>query len=443
MNAAASDPREAYRTMTGDQYDAYLDKLVGEAASSSLKVVSAHELVLGRPLTSEEQAADEATVARLERPPTPEERAIEARLDAKWAREDAIEAVRDRLGLLGEKITRAFDAFRVIEASEFASGEDTEPDWQVRGLIPRQGTGLHPGPSGTLKSFTELDIAACIHRGAPFHGREVRKGRAVIVVAEGARGYKRRLQAYAKHNGVPLTELPAIIPAAPNLFEPNQISALIARLKLDGVTYVVLDTKWRCAVGSDENSASDQAVVLGSMDRIARELQCFCMAVTHTGRDVTKGARGSSSQYAAVDVELTQERVDDFCTVRCTKQKDSEDGAALTFKVREVDLGRNKHGEPVSSLVLEPVDSADAALAFKPKGKLQTAVWDYVRKSSESRFAKEALVADVAKASGSRADNVRRTIEEYLVGSLFASDGDDLTVLAGIVRDNAGWLEGE
>src|SRR5262249_23312035 len=149
-----------------------------------------------------------------------------------------------------------------------------------------------------------------------------------------------------------------------NLFERAQISALIARLRPLGATYVVLDTKWRCSVGADENSASDQAVVLGSMDRIARELGCFVMAVTHTGRDVTKGARGSSAQYAAVDVEITQERIGDDCTLKLTKAKDSESDILLTFKPVKVELGFNTHGEPESSLVLEPVEATSEA--FKP-----------------------------------------------------------------------------
>ncbi len=373
--------------------------------------------------------------------------ALEA--DMRQVKDDIQTQARQRIELLhGEKAARAFDAFRVIEAEEFASGTDAEPDWQIRGIIPRHGTGLHPGPSGTLKSFTELDIAAAINRGVPFHGLPVRKGRAVIVVAEGARGYKRRLRAYAKHHSVPLSDLPAIIPAAPNLFEPAQISALIARLDEHGATFVVLDTKWRCSVGADENSASDQAVVLGSMDRIARELGCFCMAVTHTGRDVSKGARGSSAQYAAVDTELTQERNGDYCRLRTSKQKDSESDIVLTFKAVPVDLGFNQHGEPESSLVLEPVDEATAAIdptAKRSLGKLAAAVKEYIERSGETRFTKTALVSDASQALSKRASSVQRTIETQLVGwflmEIPGADGEEYELRRGIVCDNEGWLK--
>src|SRR5207253_3524605 len=113
------------------------------------------------------------------------------------------------------------------------------------------------------------------------------------------------------------------------------------------------------------------AVVMGSMDRIARELGCFVMAVTHTGRDASKGARGSSSQYAAVDVELTQERTGDYCTLRVSKMRDSEDDAKFMFKAVRVDLGLNQHGEPESSLVLEPAEATAAAVPGGKMGKVE------------------------------------------------------------------------
>jgi len=399
--------------------EAELAKLTG--TESRFKVLSAEEM-----FTAEEIAGEEARCAAVL----------------------AQDAARERItNLHGEKAARAFDAFRVLDASEFASASDCEPAWQVRGVIPSAGTGLHPGPSGTLKSFAELELAACIHRGVPFHGREVRKGRAVIVCAEGARGYKRRLRAYAKHHNVPLSDLPAVIPAAPNLFEPTQITALIEQLKLSGgATYVCLDTKWRCSPGADENSANDQLIVLGSMDRIARELGCFCMAVTHTGRDASKGARGSSSQYAAVDVELTQERTGEHCTLRVSKMKDSDDGAAYMFKAVRVDLGRNAHDEPESSLVLEPAEP-DPAVTVRAKGPNERAIIDYVKASGETRFAKEALIDDVqeslkGKGTNVRRDNLKRALEK-LTGSFFEESDGELTVRPGIVHDNAGWLDNE
>lgn len=413
-------------TKTAEEYLAEIQA----GATNKFKIVSAREFLTGRPSTPEEQAADDA---------------IDAAAEARWAAEDAVDNARDRVqNLHGEKAALAFDKFRVMEADEFAATEDTEPDWQVRGVIPTTGVGMHPGPSGTLKSFAELEIAACIHRGVPFSGRQVRRGRSVIVCAEGARGYRKRLRAYAKHHKVTLGELPAVITAAPNLFEPAQITALIEQLRLRGVTYVCLDTKWRCSTGADENSANDQLVVIGSMDRIARELGCFVMAVSHTGRDIAKGARGSSSQYAAMDVELTQERTGDYCTLRTTKEKDGEDGTAFTFKAVTVDLGVNAHGEPQSSLVLTPAEAADMP-TLKIKGRWENVIVDYVRASAE-QLSQDDLAEEVhteQKAKGMkppRKDNLKRTVGTLIKSGILEEVDDGVRLRPGVVRDTAQWL---
>jgi len=262
--------------------------------------------------------------------------------------------------------TPAESPFRVIEAAEFAGGEYIEPDWQVHELVPKQGSGLDIGESKTWKSFKVLELATCINRGTPYRGRPVQKGRSVIVVAEGTHGYPLRMQALAKHLGCPLSELPAIIPAAPNLFDPNQIKELIVQLKILGATYVALDTKWRCSLGADENSAKDNAIIFGSIDAIARKVGCFCTAISHVGKDPSKGVRGSSSQFAAVDVEVTHEREGDYGKSTVTKLKDAQDGAVFTVKMLPVELGvSRKTGKPYGSLVVDHVDDAPVAKGAK------------------------------------------------------------------------------
>lgn len=308
-----------------------------------------------------------------------------------WANEveaNALALANDRIkaalgaGVAGPADVPSFDRFRVVEAIEFADGDFEEPEWQVHELVPKQGSGLDTGESKTWKSFKIFDLAAAIHRGVPYRGRPVRKGRSVIVVAEGISGYPLRMRAYAEHHGVALTELPAIIPAAPNLFEPKQITALIGQLKILGATYVALDTKWRCSVGAEENSAKDNAIVFGSIERIAREVGCFCTAISHTGKDPTKGVRGSSSQFAAVDVEVTHERAGDYGTSTVTKLKDAQDGAIFTVKMLPVELGvSSRTGLPYGSLVVDHVDDAPRVKGSKlpVHGSLLRTALDTVR----------------------------------------------------------------
>jgi hypothetical protein len=164
------------------------------------------------------------------------------------------------------------------------------------------------------------------------------------------------------------------------------------------------------------------------------------MLVVHTGKNPERGVRGSSSQYAAVDVELTQERTAErSCTLTVTKAKDWEDGTVYTFRAVNVDLGGGE-----SSLALEPVDAADAAVSIKPPaGKRERPLWDYAQTLGE-RFTEAALVADVTgilrKTNPKiRAANVRSTFKS-MIGEYFIQHGEEYALRAPLIRDNADWL---
>jgi hypothetical protein len=410
--------------MTGREYVAYLDSLVTDAANApTLKVQSAESL-----FTDAEREAHKAHLAQQ---------------GARYADRinDAAHDARERIrNLHGEKAAKLFEtiALNIKRAEKFSTESDNEPEWQLPGLIPTTGSGLHTGASGTLKSFAELHIGAQINE---------RGGKALMIVAEGARGYKRRIRAYAQHHGIALEEMPTVLPMAVNLFQPTEVTAFIeaVRVLCSDVTYVSIDTKWRCALGSEENSASDQAKVFAGIDRIAKAFGCFVMCVAHLGKDESKGVRGSNSQYAAVDVELTQRRTGDYCTLTTSKMKDSEDDIEHTFKVVPVQLGFNKHGEPESSLVLEPVEAAEAAVSIKPpKGPTERALWDHAQTLGE-RFTEDALVNDATdilrKTTNPKAlpKNVRRALKG-MVGEYFIQHGEELALRVGLIRDNAGWL---
>jgi len=95
-----------------------------------------------------------------------------------------------------------------------------------------------------------------------------------------------------------------------------------------------------------------------SLDRIRDELRCHVLAVHHLGKDASKGSRGHTLLHCAVDTEILVELNEQSGarTATITKQRDGETGASIPFTLRQVELGLNLDGDPVTSCVVEPSD---------------------------------------------------------------------------------------
>ena len=120
---------------------------------------------------------------------------------------------------------------------------------------------------------------------------------------------------------------------------------------------VILDTLNRAAPGADENSSKDMGAILEAAKALQRLTGGLVVLVHHTGKDATKGLRGHSSLFAALDAALEVTRTGDRREWALTKSKDGEDGLRHAFNLRVVSLGADSDGLPVSSCVVMPDDS--------------------------------------------------------------------------------------
>ena len=173
-----------------------------------------------------------------------------------------------------EEKTPKASVFQVIEAADFAGGEHAEPEWQIHQLVPFTGTGLNTGASQTLKSFEILEVGTCINRGTPYQGLPVRNrsrcnyccGRSEAQATCYACGHllegRSAMSANCRRS----------FPRRRTCFMRSRSSSGLVELQYFCATYVAFDTKFRCSVGAEENSAKDMAVVFGAMERISGKL---------------------------------------------------------------------------------------------------------------------------------------------------------------------------
>lgn len=262
--------------------------------------------------------------------------------------------------------------FRVIPAQDFAT--DVPMQWWVKGLLPKAELAVLYGESGSGKSFMALDLAAAISRGVKWREHIVSKGRVVYVAAEGAGGFRQRLRAYARKYDVPLNDLPGIVGDAPNLLAIDDAKALTKEIiKAGGADVIIIDTLARTMPAGNENASEDMSRIIAHCKAIYRATGALVVAVHHSGKDTTKGARGHSSLRAAADAELEVTRNGDFRLLTIRKMKDGSDSEQWGFKLDVVELGFDADGDEITSCIVAPTEARKPPTK-EPRGVLQRSV---------------------------------------------------------------------
>lgn len=246
--------------------------------------------------------------------------------------------------------------YNIRSQSEFTSSFKKIP-WLVKNFLPKATLGVIYGESGSGKSFLAYDLCAAISRGLDtWCGKRVSQGRVLIVVAEGAQGFRQRIDAYCHQQGIRPRDFDVdyISDFIPNLTMPNLITDLIKEIKeRQPYDLIVMDTFAQVMAGADENSGKDVGSALAQCKRIHIDTGAMVLLVHHSGKDAGKGARGWSGLRAAADVELEITRKDNDRAIKVTKLKDGQDGASMGFKLHTVTLGEDDDGDDITSCIVE------------------------------------------------------------------------------------------
>lgn len=329
--------------------------------------------------------------------------------------------------------------YQFLQAADYSSGI-APLEWLVRNLLPKAEVGVCYGASGAGKSFFVMDICMSIARGERWRGKHTRKGRVAYIVAEGARGFKLRMDAYADHHGINLSELSFhALPAAPNVLDKADVKELIAALKALGpLDLIVIDTVAQVTPGADENSGQDMGRMLAHCKAIHRATSAMVLLVGHTGKDETRGMRGWSGVKGALDVELEVTRSLHYRAATVTKMKDGTgEGNEYPFKLEVVTMGQetDEDGEihDITSCVLVEVQAQSNA-GKPPHGATERLVLgtlqDLVELAGPAKV--ETLITEAAAKKAppdagkkdQRRRDVRRALDGLVASGRVKVDGD-------------------
>lgn len=249
--------------------------------------------------------------------------------------------------------------YKLQTPAEFMSRPPAE--WALKDIMPRRGVMTVYGQSGSGKTFLALDLLLTLLDPSrdEWCGERIRnRPSAVVYLAlEGASGVRSRLKAWEQDNdgrAVP-DNFHVIDQDSFNFTQTADVQGLIDSVREDypqGNVIVVVDTQAKATVGADEQTAKDMGVVFSAAERIAQGIDGLCVTVTHAGKDLAKGVRGSSAQIGAADLIMLVTREGDARSWEITKNKDGAEDKVGYFSLDTVQIGIDRDGDPIEAAVV-------------------------------------------------------------------------------------------
>ena len=231
--------------------------------------------------------------------------------------------------------------------------------WLVKGVVAFGETSSWIAPPGKGKSALQTDISVNIAAGIDWRGYRSKGPHGVVYFAfERGDLVKRRLTAYARRHN--LKALPiAVASQIIDLMHPGCVNVILETIRAAEqrfgirVGYIVIDTfaKGIAAGGGDEDKARDQNKCLTNLRRLHERAELHVAIVGHTGKDETRGSRGSNAHPADVDVQV-QISGDEIKLARVIKGNDQPEGELTTFKLESAELGIDEDGDPIKTAIL-------------------------------------------------------------------------------------------
>ena len=231
--------------------------------------------------------------------------------------------------------------------------------WLIKNVLPDAGLIVLYGASGSGKTFVAIDLAYAIAMGIQWRGNRTKKGRVLIIAAEGGKGMSKRLKAYLKHHKIDPKDVDiGLLVVPPNFLLSEDVTELAAAVAASGgADVIIVDTFAQVTPGANENSSEDVGLALGNARALEMATGATILAVDHSGKDASKGVRGWSGKFAAADAVLEVLKYENGAReLRIAKMKDGDDGLKWGFRLEMIVVGVDADGDPITSCVAVEAD---------------------------------------------------------------------------------------
>ena len=251
-----------------------------------------------------------------------------------------------------------------------AAARDWKPvEYHIEGWIPKRSLGFLFGPSKALKSFGAIDMVSHLVNGVDWRGYRSERCGAIYWAGEGQEGISGRFKAWMKAHGYETNRV-GISDVKLNLREAKADSTIRNIVKAYNAAsehkcgVFIIDT-WRKAVALVKGDEFEISPIIKRLEDLARELDITIICVGHTGKDIDRGMSGTNVFETDVSFRISVRKsgrdkkaqdASDATLFTVDKMKDGNDGVTLKLRRQAVEIGTNKHGAPVTSLVFAPSD---------------------------------------------------------------------------------------
>jgi hypothetical protein len=197
---------------------------------------------------------------------------------------------------------------------------------------------------GSFKTFFVLGTACAVASDKDnWLGYEVAYHCPVLyVAAEGANGMHSRVLAWCQSEQVDPDSLDlTFYPEAVQLNSYAQMEELEKNARLYNFGLIILDTRARCTLGLEENSATEQGIAIAAAEKLRYATGATVLVIHHSARagaGAASAGRGSNAWDGAVWTDLRSKRKGMNLTVTCAKHKDVESGCAHEFSLLPIVL---------------------------------------------------------------------------------------------------------
>ncbi|KAB0269006.1 AAA family ATPase [Microvirga brassicacearum] len=254
------------------------------------------------------------------------------------------------------------------------SGKKPVRNWLLKNLLLASVFGIVYGPPGCGKSFLLSDLCLTMAAGKALNrdrpewfGYKGRVFGVVYVVAEGSDDFEIRLHAWRENNNVPpdavipFVFLPTTVDMRSSDADTQKLASDVkaisaSMLALCGVPteLVVLDTVARSLAGGNENDSAVMSTFVKNCGLLQESLKVAVIGVHHGGKEGGRGPRGHESLHGAADLEIevasaTEDTPNAF-VIR--KMKAGPGGKTEKFRLKQVTVGSDGDGDPVTSCVV-------------------------------------------------------------------------------------------